>query len=225
MNNLPALRRRIASGSALFLCLSSVGCSNLYYGAMETFLGKDKRHILASRVETARETQTEAKQEFKSALEQFSALIEFSGGELEEKYKKLESVYRSSERKANAVSERIRQVEKVGSDLFAEWRSDIEGMSSESLKAKDEQLLEATEERYQGLLGAMKRAEGKMDPVLTSLKDHVLFLKHNLNAKAIAALGDELKGIESNVASLVAEMEAAISEADAFIAEMESQAS
>ena len=59
-----------------------------------------------------------------------------------------------------------------------------------------------------------------MDPVLTVFHDRVLFLKHNLNARAIAALGSETADLESDVAALIAEMERSIAEADAFIAEM-----
>lgn len=63
----------------------------------------------------------------------------------------------------------------------------------------------------------MKRAEKKIDPVLSLFQDQVLFLKHNLNAKAIASIKSELRDVESNVASLIASMEKSIGEADAFI--------
>jgi hypothetical protein len=66
----------------------------------------------------------------------------------------------------------------------------------------------------------MKRAETKMDPVLAKFKDQVLFLKHNLNAQAIASLKSELVSVEGNIASLIKEMETSIKEADSFIASM-----
>jgi hypothetical protein len=56
--------------------------------------------------------------------------------------------------------------------------------------------------------------------VLDAFRDQVLFLKHNLNARAIASLRNELTTIEDDVAVLVAEMEQAIAESDAFISEM-----
>ena len=34
----------------------------------------------------------------------------------------------------------------------------------------------------------MRLAESRIEPVLKSFRDQVLFLKHNLNAKAIASL-------------------------------------
>jgi len=50
----------------------------------------------------------------------------------------------------------------------------------------------------------------------------VLFLKHNLNAQAIASLGAQVGEIDSKVQDLVREMEASIAEANEFIAAMDS---
>jgi hypothetical protein len=60
-----------------------------------------------------------------------------------------------------------------------------------------------------------------MDPVLTRLNDYVLFLKHNLNARAVGALGEELGSIESDVQTLIRDIETAISEADRFLSRFE----
>ena len=67
----------------------------------------------------------------------------------------------------------------------------------------------------------MKRAERKIDPVLNAFRDQVLYLKHNLNAQAIASLQSELVSIESDVARLIKEMDASIREANEFIATMQ----
>jgi hypothetical protein len=48
-----------------------------------------------------------------------------------------------------------------------------------------------------------------------------LYLKHNLNAQAIASLQSELASIETGVARLIKEMEASIREADLAISSME----
>ncbi len=77
------------------------------------------------------------------------------------------------------------------------------------------------EARDAQLIGAMKRAERKIDPVLAAFRDQVLYLKHNLNAQAIASLQSEPASIETDVAKLIKEMEASIKEADAFISSME----
>jgi hypothetical protein len=56
-----------------------------------------------------------------------------------------------------------------------------------------------------------------MDPVLAQLKDHVLFLKHNLNAQAIASLKGEAASIQTEITRLLKDMNASIAKADEFI--------
>jgi hypothetical protein len=69
----------------------------------------------------------------------------------------------------------------------------------------------------------MKRAESKIKPVLSAFRDQVLYLKHNLNARAIASLRSELVSVETDVAALIRDMEAAINKADGFIQAMEAE--
>jgi hypothetical protein len=60
-----------------------------------------------------------------------------------------------------------------------------------------------------------------MEPVLAALRDRVLFLKHNLNARAIASLKSERDVIKTDVAALIRDMNKSIDEADRFIKAME----
>lgn len=195
------------------------GCQNVYYKTMETF-GKHKRDILVDRVGNAREAQEDAKQQFQSALEQFSSVVKVLTSELQSKYNQLKSELDKSEAKAKAVSTRIADVEKVAKALFDEWESELEQYSNKDLRRASEQKLKQTQSRYDQLIGAMKKAERKIDPVLSAFRDQVLFLKHNLNAQAVASLQGELVSIESDVAILIKEMDASIAEANAFIDSM-----
>ena len=67
----------------------------------------------------------------------------------------------------------------------------------------------------------MARSQKRIEPVLKPLRDRVLFLKHNLNARALGSLTKELDGVSMNVDALVADLQKSIAEADAFISEME----
>jgi hypothetical protein len=67
---------------------------------------------------------------------------------------------------------------------------------------------------------AMDQSARAMAPVLAKLNDMALFLKHNLNARAIGALGKEALSIETDVDALIQDMNRAIAEADRFIAHM-----
>jgi len=199
--------------------LLGCGCQTAYYKTMET-LGFQKRDLLVSRVKAARNSQEEAKEEFASALEEFSALVGFHGGGLEEQYDRLSGTLERSEAQAQEVYERVDEVERVAEALFAEWENELGQYNNAELRRSSQATLRETRNRYEGLMRAMRRAESKMEPVLVPLRDQVLYLKHNLNAQAVASLENELVTVEADVATLMREMETAIAEADSFIASM-----
>ncbi|MBI5435126.1 MAG: DUF2959 domain-containing protein [Planctomycetes bacterium] len=199
----------------------SAGCQSAYYGVMEKF-GVEKRDILVDRVEEGRDAQKDAKQQFQSALDAFKSVTDFDGGELEEQYEHLKSEYDDTSDRVDDVGDKLESIESVATDLFAEWKAEIDQISSADLEAQSRKLLADTKKRYGDLMAAMKKAEAKMQPVLVAFNDRVLFLKHNLNAQAIASLSNQVGEIDGKVQELVRDMEASIAEADAFIAAMDS---
>ena len=207
--------------SALLAALSLLsGCSTVYYGAMDQ-LGVHKRDILVKRVDKAKDAQEETREEFANALEQFQSVVNFDGGNLQSEYERLNAAYERSQAKASAVKSRNDDVENVAKALFREWRAELGEYSNASLRASSEQQLAETERRYRQLMQAMRRAESRMDPVLRTFRDQVLYLKHNLNARAIGALRVELASVEANTAALIREMNVSITEAQRFISSME----
>lgn len=211
-------------GGLVLLTLTTLGCQTAYYETMEK-LGYHKRDLMVSDVKKARDAQQDAKEQFKSALDRFTKTLNLQGGELQEKYDVLSGEYEESQAKAQAVRDRIASVENVSDALFDEWEGELKEYSSTSLRKSSQKQLTQTRTQYAQLIKAMKRAEAKMDPVLTKFKDQVLFLKHNLNAQTIASLKNELVSVEGNIASLIKELNASIKEADSFIATLSSESS
>jgi len=195
------------------------GCRSTYYGTMEKF-GYHKRDLLIDRVQDARDTQQEAKEQFQSALEEFTAVVNFQGGQIETTYNKLKAELERSESKAKAVTKHIGDVERVAKALFKEWQSELDQYTSEQLRVLSKQKLGKTRQRYARMIAAMQSAEMKIGPVLDAFRDQVLFLKHNLNAQALASLHSELVTVETDIAGLIKEMEASIAEANDFIKAM-----
>lgn len=216
MNHKISFNSIIKVASYLLLLLILVACSQAYYGALEK-VGIHKRDIMVDRVQEAKQSQEDAKEQFKSALEEFSSVANFQGGDLEDTYKKLNKELQKSESRADEVTNRIDSVEDVSVALFDEWEQELDQYESPKLRAKSEQQLNDTKVRYEQLMAAMRLAESRIEPVLKPFRDQVLFLKHNLNAKAIASLRGELIQVESDTDKLIKELEISIAEADRFI--------
>jgi hypothetical protein len=198
----------------------AVGCAGVYYDTLEQF-GVEKRHILADRVEEGREDQQDAQEQFQTTFDAFQALTHYDGGNLESVYRRLQSEFEDCEDQAQTVRDRISSIENVASDLFSEWEMELAQISDASMRSRSRASMNDTRRKYGSLIAAMKRASRRMDPVLTAFRDRVLYLKHNLNASAIASLEGDLGEIESDVGQLIAEMNKAIAEADAFLGDFE----
>ena len=202
------------------VCLLLVaGCETAYYNAMEK-VGVHKRDILVDRVEEVRDAQVDVKEQFSSALERFTHELNFDGGDLQAAYDLISEEYEDSQSRADALSARINSVEDVAEDLFAEWSDELEQYSSANLRRQSESQLRDTRRQYQQMLKAMRTAESKMAPVLTTLKDQTLFLKHNLNARAIASLKTEFGSLKRDINVLIKDVEASIAAADKFMSEL-----
>ncbi len=205
---------------ALFALLLLASCSTAYYAAMDK-LGYEKRHILVKRVKGAKISQEKAKDQFASALDEFIAVSNYQGGDLEAMYRKVEKAYARSESRANEVRSKNDSVARTGKALFKEWKKEIKEFSDPELAASSRQRYEASEERFDELSLAMRNAESKLNPVLKKFRDQTLFLKHNLNAKAINALETRVTQIKIDVARLIRDMERSIEEANRFISQMQ----
>jgi hypothetical protein len=197
------------------------GCSSAYYGAMEKF-GVAKREILADRVQKTQQAQKEAKEQFADALQRFLAVTKADGGDLQRKYEDLNREFQRSEGRAKEVRERIAAVEDVAEALFREWKQELGQFSSATMRSDSQRQLDTTRRRYDALLTLMKRAADRMDPILATFRDQVLYLKHNLNARAIASLGETHRTLEADISRLIADMETSIREAENFIKDLKS---
>ncbi len=187
-----------------------------YYRTKES-LGQHKRELVVIKVEEASETLAETKIYFADALERFKAVVQVEKGSLDDKYRLLKRQFDFCEAQSQQVSERIKAIEDVSNALFLEWEKELKDYTSRSLRAQSRQQLKLSKQHYARLLRAMRKAEKQIAPVLGAFRDQVLFLKHNLNANAIAALQQEFSVIALDISQLILAMESSISEANYFV--------
>jgi Protein of unknown function (DUF2959) len=213
---LPPTRKPAALALLLAATLTLAGCNTIFYKTMRT-LGKEKRDILVARVKDAKKDQEQTKEKLKTTMENFQALTGFDGGSLEKNYKRLNSSYEDAAGQASKLHDKIESIDHVSKDLFKEWQSEINDMKNPKLKAQSSTLLRNAKTRQAAYMVAMRKTEDKITPVLTAFHDQVLFLKHNLNARAIGSLKDTTANIQTNVADLIQSIDDSSTEADNLI--------
>ena len=195
---------------------------DVYYRTRET-LGEHKRDIVVYEVNQACTNLQGARDQFEDTLQRFKTVVFVENSSLESKYNLLKRQYEICQSKADAVQSRIKAIENVSEALFAEWELELDQYSNRLLRNNSRQQLKASKQRYSRLIKTLNRAEERMLPVLSAFKDQVLFLKHNLNAQAIAAIQHEFVEIGMDISQLIRIMEIIITEANEFIASLGDQ--
>ena len=194
------------------------GCQTVREGAESS--AQPKRNPLIGEVRNVRVAQQQTKDQFLMTLASFGALIDQTGGEVRNGYEAFSDELQKSESMAAALRERIGHLEEKGRLYFEPRESSLYGFTDRGSDQTGDAKSNATHQRYQDLLRAMKQAEQDIDPVLTVFRDQLVFAKYNLNAEAIARLQDELAAVEADTATLVGKLDSAIAEADTFIGAM-----
>lgn len=200
---------------ASILLLGS-GCQSMYYATMEKF-GYEKRDLLKRSVNATKDDQKAAQEQFQDALTRMQEMYGVSGSKLERTYNRLKADLDACESRAKSVRKRIERMDQVAADLFKEWAEEIGQFTNPAFAADSRAKLESTQVRYGQLSATLKQAEASMAPVLQSLAEHTLYLKHNLNAASIQALKGEADNIEIQIRELVDHLRKSIAEAEAFV--------
>jgi DNA-binding ferritin-like protein len=203
--------------AVLILVALTSGCQTLYNTTLEKVFGMEKRQIFKKSVEDVNANQKKAQETFKDSIAKLKELYNFNGGNLEVVYNKLKSSHDASQAQADKVHERISNMDGVARSMFSEWENEIKTYSNQTFAENSRQQLGETKARYAKLYKSVRESESSMKPVLKQLSDHVLYLKHNLNASSIGALKGESSSIQIQIEGLIKHMNSSIQEADVFI--------
>ena len=212
------MRLRLHSTLVLVLVLLA-GCTSAYYKAMHT-LGREKRDILVQRVKDAKKDQDQTKEKLKTTMESFQELTGFQGGSLESSYKRLNGDYESANDQAHKLHDKVDSIDQVSKDLFSEWQGEIAQMGNPKLKSQSTAMLRDAKVRQAAYMRAMRKTESQITPVLAAFHDQVLFLKHNLNSRAIGSLKGTSASLQNDVADLIQSIDASSAEADKLISSL-----
>ncbi len=196
-------------------------CSTVYYNFWETF-GQEKRDILKSNLVSVKNEQVEAQEDFKSTLDKIRATYNFTGAqELENYYDDIADDLADSREQATGLKTRIRRIEQIGDDLFAEWKSEAEQIGNKDLRRDSLAKREQSLKKFNTMLVSLNHSEKSLDPVLVRLNDHVLYVKHQLNAKVMGAFQIETNSIKAGIAKLIVDLEKSTQATADFISQIQ----
>ena len=144
-------------------------------------------------------------------------------GEVEDNraaYKQLEKALSKSEKSVVAVGARAEKMELVATEFFASWESSLAEFGSDEMRARSEERMNDTRQRYDGILTAGREAGDAFAPFVTQLKDQILFLGHDLNTGAIKELSEDAKKLNGQAEKVFSRVDETIESAQTYRASM-----
>lgn len=181
--------------------------------------GFEKRDALVQRVERARDSQFALGEQVQVAVAELGGVVALQGTdmELKRKFRALVDEVRRCEKEAINVKSRIATLEETAETFLTNWETELAQYTTESIRLSSQETLQATRAKYDTLITAMRAAEGKIEPVLAKLRDHILFLQHDLNVPTITGLKEQVAALRSEVGDLRQELEHSVNSANMFI--------
>lgn len=116
-------------------------------------------------------------------------------------------------REVERFGSRLVEVDASGERLFAGWELELEQFSSDAIREQSSRRLAASRSGFALLREEMAGVHAQMEAMLSTHRDHALFLNHNLAASSRELLGAENRRFAAAMATLTAD--SGVVEADA----------
>ncbi len=219
-------KRPTLKGAALIapLLLMAGACKASSYTSFLKFGHDDQKIELLEATQEAHEEQLETHEQFISALNLFNRLTRLDSEDLEDLYEDFADAVEECDEQAQDWQSRVLNLRMRGESLFAEWSAQLESFTRADLREKSASMLEDARARHARLIVSLEGTYASMEPVNMSLRDYVLFFRHNLNPRAITTLSDTYEGFVDEVLELTSQMEASRFETEAYLEALEGRA-
>lgn len=100
--------------------------------------------------------------------------------------------------------------------VFENWKADIAMIQSERLRQRGEVRFQIAKERYDAIAKVAVPAREQLMAFVAALRDHALFLGHDLNASAIDDIQEEVKAVAQTALELDRNLETTMSSTRAY---------
>ncbi len=107
-----------------------------------------------------------------------------------------------SEEQAAALRDAIGPMQKAAEPFFEKWQDDMEEFSSGALRERSRARMERTRERYDAIVAVSVPVQDEYDALNTNLRDHALFLGHDLNQASLDEIRGDVKTLTRHAAKV-----------------------
>ncbi|MFN0009629.1 MAG: DUF2959 family protein [Planctomycetota bacterium] len=173
---------------------------------------------LLAHVESVQVDAVVSKEMTHGALDQLDAICSPSfAGDAKESYAQLLDRIESSEKQARQLRASIEPMRLSAESVFRQWTADLEAFGSTRMRQRSQMRLDETQARYRTVQATAQSALISYDAFNGDLRDHALFLSHDMNVSAVTELAGDLKLMRDVLIELDARLDACASAARAYV--------
>lgn len=173
---------------------------------------------LLAHVESVQVDAVVSKEMTHGALDQLDAICSPTfAGDAKEAYGQLLDRIESSEKQARQLRSSIEPMRLSAESVFRQWATDLDHFGSTRMRQRSQMRLDETQARYRTVQATAQSALISYDAFNNDLRDHALFLSHDMNMSAVTELAGDLKLMRDVLIELDARLDACASAARAYV--------
>ncbi|MGE3174260.1 MAG: DUF2959 family protein [Planctomycetota bacterium] len=132
-------------------------------------------------------------------------------------YEQLMQAIGRSEGQADVLAEAVASMHAASQPVFQNWAQDLEAIQDPALRQRGAARLQAARERYRSIVDAIEPAVARNRSLNQRLRDHALFLGHDLNPAALADVRPGVQAAQQDGTALLASFDQALAAARSYL--------
>jgi hypothetical protein len=195
----PMHRRPLAQTAALLPCLLFPACG--LFSSSRT--GPASVDDLVKRVENVYVESELTNNRTQVAVQALRKLTskDFAGDPVAA-FGELDRAVKESGLQAEKLAAALQPMKDASGPVFEQWANDVGSITGSTLRARSQERLDRTRERYQAVVQSVDPALAACQDLNLALRDAVLFLGHDLNGTSLATIRDEVITMTGKAAQL-----------------------
>ncbi len=165
----------------------------------------------------------QTKMQIQKTLNEYNTILKPTTADRSSAYKSLLKSIDDTEKKAQNTRERVDAMQKDADTLFGSWNASLAEITDTNLRARSQERLNETRQRYDQILKTGKLAGEDFKSFVANLRNQVNYLGHDLNASAVASLEPDAKKLNAQGEETFKKIDATTKELQGYIRSLQPQ--